>query len=208
MGAKPAAREPPHDQRRRGLDRRLYPDGDTSLPARYGRAIASNCSGTCARNIGEIDALIKDKPNNAYFWELKGHVLASDGKQKDAAPALRKALALRGNRSQLVKMELARALVDTNDPVQLEEAIKLLEVALDTREDDVSGYQTLARAYAAKGRVPEADVAMARANLAGGDCKQAIIFAKRAQRSLPVGSRAWLKADDILKTTTRKECDI
>ena len=186
---------------------RLYGPTDVSLPARYARAIAANCSGNCARNVGEIDALIKDKPTNAYFWDLKGHVYAREGRHKEAAPALRKALQLRNNRSQLVKMELARTLVDMNDPSQLDEAIKLLEVALDTREPDAGGQQILARAYAAKGRVPEADVAMAQAHLYGGDCKQAIIFAKRAQRALPVGGRAWIKADDILKTTTRKDCE-
>src|SRR5262249_18585309 len=151
------------------------------------------------------DALIKDKPNNAFFWELKGHVFGRDGKYRDSAPALRKALQLRGNKSQLVKMELARVLVEMNDPSQLDEAIKLLEVALDTREDDAGGYQILARAYATKGRVPEADVAMAQAHLAGGDRAQAVIFAKRAQRGLAVGSRAWLKADDIIKTTSREK---
>ena len=182
---------------------RVYPPSDNSLPARYARAIASNCSGNCARNVADIDALIKERPNSPFFWELKGHVYAREGKHKDAAPALRKALALRGNRSQLMRMELARSLVEMNDPSQLDEAIKLLEVALDTREDDSSGYQILARAYAGKGRVPDADVAMAQAHLAGGDRQQAIIFAKRAQRGLPVGSRGWLKADDIIKTTSR-----
>ena len=41
---------------------------------------------------------------------------------------------------------------------------------------------------------------MAQAHLSRGDRKQALIFAKRAQRALPSGSRGWLKADDILKT--------
>ena len=182
---------------------RLYPATDASLPAKYARAIAANCSGNCTRNVAEIDALLKDKPANPFFWELKGHVYAREGKHKEAAPSLRKSLQLRGNKSQLVKMELARSLVEMNDPTQLDEAIRLLEVALDTREDDVGGYQILARAYATKGRVPEADVAMAHAHLAGGDRQQAVIFAKRAQRGLPVGSRAWLKADDIIKTTSR-----
>jgi predicted Zn-dependent protease len=184
----------------------IYGPSDTSLPARYARAIAANCSGSCARNVGEIDALIKDKPNSPYFWELKGHVYAKEGRHKDAAPALRKAIALRQNKSQLVRMELARSLVEMNDPAQLDEAIKLLEVSLDTRPDDGGGHVVLARAYAAKGRVAEADVSMARAHLTGGDCKQALIFAQRGRRALPEGSRAWLKADDILKTTSRKEC--
>jgi predicted Zn-dependent protease len=37
-----------------------------------------------------------------------------------------------------------------------------------------------------------------------GDPKQAIIFARRAQRALPQGSRAWLQADDIIKTVPRE----
>ena len=151
--------------------------------------------------MGEIDALIKDRPNSPYFWELKGHVYAREGKHRDAVPALRKALQLRGNRSQLVRLELARSLVGLNDPAQLDEAIRMLEVALDTRPDDAGGHQILAQAYGAKNRVGDADAAMAQAHLSRGDCKQALIFAQRAQRTLSSGSRGWIKADDIIRTT-------
>ncbi|MGE0626422.1 MAG: M48 family metalloprotease [Hyphomicrobiaceae bacterium] len=173
---------------------------DNSLPARYARAIAANCSGNCTRAIGQIDELIKAAPQNPYFWELKGHVYAREGKSAQAIPALRQTLKLGGNRSHLVKTELARMLVSSSNPAYLDEAIRLLEVMLDTNEE-ASGYSLLARAYAAKGREAEAEVAMAYAHLQRGNNKQAIIFAKRAQRKLKVGSRAWRKADDIIKTT-------
>lgn len=182
---------------------RLYPPDNKTLPARYARAIAANCSGNCTKAIGEIDALIKERPNNPYFWELKGHVYAKDGKFKEATGPLRQALKLMGNRSHLLRMELAKVIVEGGDLAQYDEAIRILEVSMDTRPDDIGGHRTLARAYAAKGRVAEADVAMAQANLAGGDRKQAVIFAQRAQRALPNGSRAWLKADDIIKTTPK-----
>ena len=48
-----------------------YPANDNSLPARYARAIARDCSGGCAQAIPEIDALIREKPDYPYFWELK-----------------------------------------------------------------------------------------------------------------------------------------
>ena len=99
---------------------RIYPPEDKSLPARYARAIAANCSGNCTKAIGEIDALIKERPNSPYFWELKGHVYAKEGKYSDAVPALRQALKLGGNRSHLLRMELAKALVEpaTSRPVR------------------------------------------------------------------------------------------
>jgi predicted Zn-dependent protease len=86
-----------------------------------------------------------------------------------------------------------------NDPGQLDEAIRLLEPALEASGEDAAGFTVLARAYAAKQRISEADLAMARAHLIRGDREQAVIFAKRAQAKLAPGSRAWLKADDIIK---------
>ena len=56
-----------------------YPASNNSLPARYARAIARNCSGGCAQALPEIDALIRDKPDNPYFWELKGELLLKAG---------------------------------------------------------------------------------------------------------------------------------
>lgn len=182
---------------------RIYPPEDKSLPARYARAIAANCSGNCTREMAQVDALLKERPNSAYFWELKAHLLSKDGKFVAAVPNIRQALKL-NQRSHLLRMELAKAIVESGDVAQYDEAIRILEVSIDTRPDDIGGYRTLARAYAAKQRVADADVAMAQAHLVSGDPKQAIIFARRAQRGLPPGSRGWLKADDIIKTVPKE----
>jgi predicted Zn-dependent protease len=183
---------------------RLYPASNTTLPARYARAIARNCSGSCTQAVAEIEALIRDMPSNSFFWELKGHVHARVGQYREAIPALRKALQLLGGRSQLIKAELAKSLVELNDPAQLDEAIRLLEPALEVSGEDAQGYTVLARAYAAKQRVSEADLAMAQAHLIQGEREQAVIFAKRAQAKLVPGSRAWLRADDIIKIKPQK----
>src|SRR5581483_10064896 len=61
-----------HDMMRAKLDGHMlparvvlnrYPPSNTSLPARYARAIAANCSGNCAQALNEIDALIRDRPD-------------------------------------------------------------------------------------------------------------------------------------------------
>ena len=77
-----------------------YPARDTSLPARYARAIARNCSGRCDQAIGEVDALIGSKPDNPYFWEIKGSFYYRGGKQREAIAPLRKALQLAGGKDR------------------------------------------------------------------------------------------------------------
>ena len=50
----------------------------TKLPARYARAIASYFQGgpdALEASLVEVDALIRDKPDNPYFWEVKGDLL-------------------------------------------------------------------------------------------------------------------------------------
>jgi predicted Zn-dependent protease len=178
---------------------RIYPATDNSLAARYARAIAANCSGNCARGVGQIDALIKDRPNNPYFWELKGHVLTKEARYAEAVPAFRRAVQIGGNKVPLVKLELAKTLVELNDPKQLDEAIRILEVTLETQQEEASSFDMLARAYAGRNQIPEAELATARAHMARGNRNEAVIFAKRAQARLQPGTRAWLKADDIIK---------
>ncbi len=54
---------------------RRYPSTDTSLPARYARAIAAYRFGGLSSALAQIDALIQTQPNNPYFHELKGQAL-------------------------------------------------------------------------------------------------------------------------------------
>ena len=100
-----------------------YPAKDTSLPARYARAIARNCSGRCDQAMGEVEALIKDKPDNAYFWEVKGNFLYWSGKHREAIAPMRKALQLAGGNESLMQFELAQAMLATEDASLLDEAM-------------------------------------------------------------------------------------
>ena len=50
---------------------RRYPASDTSLPARYARAISTYRHSDLRAAIAQIDALIQVQPNNPYFYELK-----------------------------------------------------------------------------------------------------------------------------------------
>ena len=65
---------------------RRYPLSDTSLPARYARAISSYRFGDLRDTIAQVDGLIHAMPNNPYFYELKGQALLESGHAAEAIP--------------------------------------------------------------------------------------------------------------------------
>ncbi len=59
-------------------------------------------------------------------------------------------------------------------------------------------YSQLAMAYGRKGDLANADLASAQAAFTRGDVKTARQLASRAKTRLPIGSPAWVRADDIV----------
>jgi predicted Zn-dependent protease len=178
---------------------RRYPISDQSLPARYGRAIATYRHGDLRSAIGQIDALIQAQPNNPYFYELKGQALLEGARPQEAIAPLRRAAQL-ASQPALIQIMLGQALVGTNDPKVADEAVTVLRNAL-SREPEVSeGYSHLAMAYGRKGDLAQADLASAQAALYRGDNKTARELATRAKTRFAVGTPGWVKADDIVGT--------
>jgi predicted Zn-dependent protease len=178
-----------------------YPAKDTSLPARYARAIARNCSGRCDQAMGEVEALIRERPENPYFWEIKGSFHYWGGKHREAVGPLRKALQLAGGNEPLMQVQLAQALLGTDERPVLDEAIGLLKRAAAADPSHPTAYNLLGTALVKKGDayLPQAEIATAQGRFAEGNIKEAQRFAKRALTKLPPGSPEWLRADDIIK---------
>ena len=185
--------EPPQTVARR------YPLSDTSLPARYARAISAYRHSDLRAAIAQIDALIAAQPNNPYFYELKGQALLEGSRPAEAIAPLRHAVQL-APQPTLIQLMLGQALVATNDPRHSEEAITILRNALAREPDAPQAYQQLAMAYGRKGDVAQADLASAQAAFARGDIKTARELAARAKTRLQVGSPGWVRADDIVAT--------
>jgi predicted Zn-dependent protease len=176
---------------------RRYPPSDTSLPARYARAIAAHRFGGLVSATAQIDALIQTQPNNPYFHELKGQSLMEGARPAEAIAPLRRAAALAPN-ATLIRIMLGQALVATGDQRYADEAIALLRVAMQREPDAPDVYAQLAMAYGRKGNYAEADLASAQAALARGDTKTARELAARAKTRFPTGSPGWVKSDDIV----------
>ena len=140
-----------------------YPASDNSLPARYARAIARNCSGKCTDALGEVDALIREKPDNPYFWELKGHLLVLDRQisRSHRAPAQGAAACRRrgpsdGGRAGPI---VARP---REDAAVVDEAITLLRRAIARDDQNSHAYHQLAKALLQEGPVSRRPILLRR----------------------------------------------
>jgi predicted Zn-dependent protease len=176
---------------------RRYPASDTSLPARYARAISTYRHSDLRAALAQIESLIQNQPNNPYFYELKGQALLEGGRPAEAIAPLRHAVQL-APRPALIQVLLAQALIATNKPEIADEAVAILRVALSREPEVPDGYTQLAMAYGRKGDLAQADLASAQAATARGDLKTARELAARAKTRFAVGSPGWVKADDIV----------
>ena len=173
-----------------------YPREDTSLPARYGRAIGMFFLSGLEQALPLIDALIKEHPNNPYFQEVKADFLMRSGRPRDAVPLLRRALQLAGPDASLIAVRLAQALISADDS-KVDEIVQLVRKSLIV-DPNPQAHRILANAYYKQNKLPDADLATAEALYLEGDIKQAQIFAKRAMPRLKSGSPNWIRAGDIV----------
>jgi predicted Zn-dependent protease len=181
---------------------RIYPLADHSLAARYARAISTYRRADIRTALQEIDGLIQAQPNNPYFHELKGQALLESGRAADAIAPLRRAVQLAPSPA-LIQIMLAQALIATNNTKYADEAVHLLRSALIQEPEASSAYAQLAMAYGRKGDVAHADLASAEAAFYRGDYGAATMLATRAKTKLPVGSPAWVRADDIVSAKAK-----
>ena len=181
-----------------------YPNSDQSTQARYARAIASYRRSGLGAFLPQVDALIQQQPNNAFFHELKGQFLFKSGESRRAVPPLRKAVELAPD-EPLIRLLLAQALLASaqnaqkTNPALVDEVISHLRRALVKETCSAMGYRQLATAYGMKRDTANAMLASAYAYQYEGKAALAKRQAKDAKKIFSPGSRNWLKADDILK---------
>ena len=174
----------------------LYPASLTSDPARYAHAYAYHKEASPDAALGEVDALLARHPGDPYFLELKGQILLESGQAKASLPVLRAAVAA-APRAPLIATLLGHALLSTDDPSDFAEARPLLRQAVAADRENPFAWYELGVVYDHEGDTARAALATAERYDLDGDPKRAAMSAKIALTGLPVGSRDWLRADDI-----------
>jgi predicted Zn-dependent protease len=181
------------------LDRVLltYPLTDTSMPARYARSIAYFRVSRLKEALVQIDSLIQESPQDAFFIEQKGQFLFQNGRLADALPLYQQAADLKP-REALIRQELGWVQLETEQPQYVKPAIANLEFASHMESNDSATWQLLAVAYGRDGQLGMSALAQAEEAMASGSKKEARMQARRALKGLPSGSAGWLRANDIV----------
>jgi predicted Zn-dependent protease len=173
-----------------------YPDTDTSVTARYARSIAAMQASDFGRADREAASLTREFPANPYFHELVGEILLNSSRVADSVPHHRKALELKP-KNALLEINLARALSALKTTASDDEAIRLLQSALQKEPDNSTAWYELSLAHDRKGDEGLARLASAELRFAIGDYAGAASFAQRAKERLARDTPAWRRASDI-----------
>ena len=157
----------------------LYPESDTSVPARYARAYAYHKDAQIDKALAEADALLALEPENPYFLEVKGQVLLESGRPKDALIPLRKATNLTLNHPLIASM-FGHALIATEDKANYEEAERVLRAAVSRDRLNPFAWYQLGVVYNERGDLPRAKLASAEQQVMARQYPQALSSAAAA----------------------------
>jgi len=183
---------------------RAYPEKDQSVLARYARAIAYYRTPQLDKALPTIDGLIRDFPQDPYFRELKGQMLFENGRIAEAVQPYEEAVRLAPS-AALLRISLAQAYIESNDPKQNKRAIAYLNDALRSEDKETQGWHLLATAYGRDNQIGMAALALAEEGLAAGKKKDAQQQALRAKALLPKSSAAYNRAENIRVEAERIE---
>lgn len=173
-----------------------YSEGDRSVPARYARAIALYRKGALGSALLTIDGLLKEQPNDPYFHEVRGQMLYENGRAAEAVASYRRAVQLLPS-ANILKVDFARCLIDTNVDANDREAIRNLEIARQTESDNFELWRLMAAVYAKLNNPGMTSLARAEMAILRGQRNEAQAHAAAAERSLQPGTPAWQRAQDI-----------
>ena len=188
-----------------------YGEKDNRISARYARAFALYRTGKIEQAMTSIKALIKEEPNNPYFYELQAQIQFENGNIEDSIVLYQKVNELFPN-SALFKQALARALLESKNKdkelQRLEKAEKLLLEANALESDSSWTWRLLSISWGRQASFAKtekqhtllqalATYALAEEALALGNEKEAVRLAVKAMKGLNKGSAYWLRAQDI-----------
>ena len=173
-----------------------YHASDTSLSARYARAVAYHKLADVPMALAELDSLLAEFPDDPYFHELRGQVLFENGRIREAIPSYERAVALLPDEALLL-LSLAQAQIETGYPQLNRVALEHLLKAVVRDRTSASLWRYLGIAYGRDEQYGLSSLALAEEALLRGRMEDVLFHAGRAQEQLPEGSPGWLRLQDL-----------
>jgi predicted Zn-dependent protease len=174
----------------------LYPLTDTSVAARYARAIAEFRRSNLAAALKGMDSLTKEYPKDAYFQDTRGQMLFENGKLKEAMAAYAKAAALAAD-SPLILTDYAKTIIALDKASELPHALLLLERARDMDNTNAGTWRQFAIAYSKQGKQAHSYHALAEEAALAGDAKTVLKHAARARAAGDMDASLTYALDDL-----------
>jgi predicted Zn-dependent protease len=148
------------------------------------------------RALAEIDALLRDNPNDPFYLELRGQVLLESGRPDEALASLRSAVQ-KAPDQPLISALFGHALIATEKPDNFEEAKRVLKAAIGRDNSNPFAWYQLGIVYDREGDPARAALATAERYNLEGQPRLALANAEHALQSIPTGTPDWLRAQDI-----------
>lgn len=178
------------------------PSGNTSEIANLQRAIAHHKRGSAKNALRYLEPLIKKRPKDPFYHELKGQIMLESGNSGTAAKAYQRAAKLAPREGQMVA-GLGRSLLAKNTKSSNKTALNHLKKAVRMDRLDPRVMRDLALAYARAGDNGRASLTTAERYALIGRIKDAGLHAKRAVGLLTAGTPEWRKAQELVRLAER-----
>lgn len=176
-----------------------YPETDQSIYGHYARAYAWHKGGYPDKADAETLALLKVRPDDPYFLEIRGQILLESGNPQAALAPLKEASDLT-RFDPLIVTTYGHALIATEDKSNYAEAERVLRIAVNKDDDNPFAWYQLGTVYELRGNFAGAMLATAERASLTGNTRTAVSSARAAMAGLPPNSPDWIRAQDIVMT--------
>jgi len=176
-----------------------YGANNRSIEARYALAVAYHRDNRLNKALATIDGLIRQRPRDPFFHELKGQILLESGKAQAAVRSYAVAVRLAPNEA-LIRGSYAHALLQTGDQSKVPAALRHLITVTARDKTFTTGWRLRAVAHGRLRQIGESAASLAEYYLLLGDRGEVRRQVRRAERLLRVGSPSWRRVQDIKST--------
>ncbi|MCX8101257.1 MAG: M48 family metalloprotease [Geminicoccaceae bacterium] len=170
-------------------------NGET-FAARYARAAAHHRRGEVEDAVRLARGLVAERPKDPYLHELLGQILFENGRIEESIGPWREAVRL-APEAPLLRLGLARALLERRDGRGLEEAAVLAREVVRHEPRDIGALRVLGTAEGRLGRIGPASLAFAEAAVLARNKRDAELHLGRARQHVGPQDPAWLRLQDL-----------
>lgn len=176
----------------------------SSFADRYAQAIALYRQHKIESSFKLLDALIKENPNDAYLYELKGQFAFEKGLIDQAVQNYEKANTLKPGKA-LIELALAQSYLEKKNKTSAQKALPILQQATLTEPDLALAWRLMATAYNQLGNTPEAEYAMVEYERTSDKLPAAQKRAKKLLEKFDSDNPYYQRLQDILDLSSKDE---